>query len=69
MDFQQFVDTFYSPTCVVSVEKKDDGGYGEIRIVSVNKKYNEMIDARIRNESGCYGPVKHSFFITAVSKT
>ena len=63
MDFQQFVDTFYSPTCVVSVEKKDDGGYGEIRIVSVNKKYNEMIDARIRNESGCYGPVKHSSFI------
>ncbi len=63
MDFQRFVDTFYSPTCIVSVEKKEDGGYGEIRIVSVNKKYMEMIDKRISNEDGNYGPVKHSSFV------
>jgi hypothetical protein len=25
------VDGFYSTTCVLSVEKKDNGGYGEIR--------------------------------------
>ena len=63
MDFQQFVDTFFSPACVVSVERKENGGYGEIRIVSANSKYIEMIDTRIRNESGCYAPVKHSSFI------
>ena len=49
MDFQQFSDTFFSPTCIVSVEKKTDGGYGDIRIVAVNKKYHEMIQMRIEN--------------------
>ena len=28
MDRQKFADTFFSPTCVVSVERDDDGGYG-----------------------------------------
>ena len=46
MDFQKFVDTFYSPTCIVSVEKTKDGGYGEIRLVAGNKKYTDMIELR-----------------------
>ena len=38
MDFQNFVDGFYTSTCVVSIEKKD-GGYGDIRIVTGNQKF------------------------------
>ncbi len=38
MDFQKFVDGFYSSTCVVSIEKKD-GGYGDVRIVACNQKF------------------------------
>ena len=48
MDFQSFVDTFYSPACVVSVEKTDTG-YGEIRIMAGNKKYTDMIDMRLND--------------------
>ena len=51
MDFQKFVDSFSSPTCVVSVRKFEDGGYGEIRLVAGNKKYTDMIDLRVRNDS------------------
>ena len=45
MDFQIIVDSFFSPTCIVSVEKTETG-YGDIRIVAVNKKYLYMIDQR-----------------------
>ena len=38
MDFQKFVDGFYSSTCVVSIKKKD-GGYGDVRIVACNQKF------------------------------
>ncbi len=48
MDFQRIVDAFYSPTCVVSVEKTNDGSCGEIRIVAGNAKYAESIDDRIK---------------------
>ena len=51
MDFQKFVDSFFSPTCVVSVRKFEDGGYGEIRLVAGNKKYTDMIDLRVKNDS------------------
>ena len=47
MDFQSVADALYSPTCIVSVGKKADG-YGEIRIVAVNKKYCDFIDIRMR---------------------
>lgn len=40
MDFQKYVDGFYSSACVVSVEKKD-GGCGDIRIVACNQKFIE----------------------------
>ena len=44
MDFQKFVDTFTTATCVISVEKLPDGGYGKIRIVAGNKLYIESIE-------------------------
>ncbi len=49
-DYQGFVDSLFSPTCVVSVEKTE-GGYGDIRIVSANKKYTDMIDMRVAPEN------------------
>lgn len=50
MDFQNIVNGFYSPTCIVSVERLEDGKYGDIRLVAANKKYVDMIDQRIKNE-------------------
>lgn len=44
MDLQKFVDGFKSMTCVVSVEKLDNGSYGTIRIVTGNKAYIESIE-------------------------
>ena len=37
MDFNSFVNSFYSPTGVLSVEKKEDG-CGEVRFVTGNDK-------------------------------
>ena len=39
MDLQKIADSFYEATCIVSVQKKGDEGYGEIRIVAANDKY------------------------------
>ena len=50
MDFQNFVDAFVSPTCIVSVEKSADGGYGAIRFVAVNKKYEEIVRYRTNSQ-------------------
>ena len=50
MDIQRFADTFFSPTCIISVQKTADGGYGDIRIAACNKKYMEMIEIRLRDE-------------------
>ena len=44
MDFQTIVDSFSAMTCVISVEKKQDGSYGEIRIVTGNKPYVQSIE-------------------------
>lgn len=44
MDFQKFVDTFTTATCVISVEKLPDNDYGEIRIVTGNKSYVDSIE-------------------------
>lgn len=51
MDFQSFVDSVFSPTCVVSVEKTENGGYGDIRLVAANKKYAELLALRMVNDS------------------
>lgn len=42
MDYQKIADSFVSPACILSVEKKDDG-YGEIRFVAGNKVFADMI--------------------------
>lgn len=44
MDFQAIVDGFSAATCVISVEKKSDGSYGQIRIVTGNKPYINSIE-------------------------
>ncbi|MBR3247220.1 MAG: sensor domain-containing diguanylate cyclase [Clostridiales bacterium] len=44
MDFQSFVDGFYSTTCVISVEKNNDGGCGDLRIVAGNQKFVAMAE-------------------------
>ena len=44
MDFQKFVDRFTTSTCIISVEKLPDGGYGKIRIVTGNKLYVDSIE-------------------------
>ncbi len=46
MDFQGIVDSLYSPASIVAVEKKQDGGYGSIRIAAGNKKYGELFNIR-----------------------
>ena len=50
MDFQQIVDAFSLPTCIVSVEKKGDGGYGEICFVALNDKYKDFIADRLKRD-------------------
>jgi len=44
MDFQKIADSIGAMTCVVSVEKRADGGYGDIRIVTGNRAYIESIE-------------------------
>ena len=44
MNLQQFVDQFDTMTCILSVEKKEDGSCGEIRIVTGNRAYIESIE-------------------------
>lgn len=43
IDYQQFVNTVTEACCVMSVEKRAQGGYGEIRIVCSNNKYREIM--------------------------
>lgn len=43
MDFQKLADSFLVPSCVMSVQRTADGGYGEIRIVAGNAQYLEPI--------------------------
>ncbi len=44
MDFQKIADSIYAMTCVVSVEKLDDGKYGDVRIVTGNRAYIDSIE-------------------------
>lgn len=44
MNFQQVVDGIGAMTCVVSVEKRSGGGYGDIRIVTGNRAYIDSIE-------------------------
>ncbi|WP_297702134.1 sensor domain-containing diguanylate cyclase [uncultured Fibrobacter sp.] len=44
MNLQEYVDQFELMTCIVSVEKKPDGGYGKICIEAGNKAYLATFD-------------------------
>lgn len=44
MKFQEVADSIAAMTCIMSVEKKDDGGYGDIRIVTGNEAYIASIE-------------------------
>lgn len=44
MDYQSFVDMIDISTCIISVESKEDGTYGEIRIVTGNAAYISSIE-------------------------
>ena len=44
MDFQSIVDGIQTMACVVSVEKKADDTYGDVRIVTGNKAYISSIE-------------------------
>ena len=43
MDWKRFTEHFEPMTCVLSIEKKSDGGYGAIRIVTGNEKYIDSV--------------------------
>ena len=43
MDWKSFVECFGSMTCILSVEKKPDGGCGTVRIVTGNGKYIDSL--------------------------
>ena len=43
MDWKGFAANFEPMTCILSVEKKPDGGYGTIRIVNGNDKYIDSV--------------------------
>ena len=45
MDLQKFVDCLDTMTCVMSVEMKEDGKRGDIRIVTGNKAYIDSIES------------------------
>ena len=49
MNFQKVVDGIGAMTCVVSVERLENGGYGEIRIVTGNKAYIDSIERPMNN--------------------
>lgn len=44
MDFQKYVDGFGAMTCIVSVEKLENGKRGKFRIVTGNKAYIDSIE-------------------------
>ena len=44
MDLQSFVDMMDTMTCIISVETKEDGSYGDIRIVTGNPAYIKSIE-------------------------
>jgi len=44
MDLKQFADQIEAMTCIMSVEEKEDGSCGEIRIVTGNKAYIDSIE-------------------------
>lgn len=60
MDFSGYLDLSDSVTCIMSVEKKPDGGYGDIRIVTGNQAYIDSIE---RNEDANSDLAKEKIFV------
>ena len=44
MDFQRIADSYYPSTSIISVKKTSDGGYGDIRIVTGNKRFMDFAE-------------------------
>ncbi|WP_028518133.1 GGDEF domain-containing protein [Ruminococcus flavefaciens] len=49
MDFQPFVDSIPTAACIVSVDKFENGSYGNIRIVTGNRPYLDSIERPAEN--------------------
>lgn len=60
MDFSGYLDLSDSVTCIMSVEKKPDGSYGDIRIVTGNQAYIDSIE---RNEDANSDLAKEKIFV------
>ncbi|MBR5683159.1 MAG: sensor domain-containing diguanylate cyclase [Ruminococcus sp.] len=43
MDFEKLLDAYKQKTCIISVERFEDGSYGNIRIVTGNKLYCDAV--------------------------
>ena len=67
MDFQTIADSIFAPTCIVSVEKKKDGGYGDIRFVAANQKYADIVNRRVNTSED--GSVSNCAFTPGVLYT
>ena len=52
MNFQELVNGFSGPTCIVSVKKTDDGSYEDIRIVAGNKQYLSAVEGMFGEAEG-----------------
>ena len=50
MDFQTLVDSYGMATAVLSVEKTDDGHWGEIRIVRANAQYKQIMGPNYKDD-------------------
>ena len=50
MDFQNLVDAYGMAAAVLSVEKTEDGHWGEIRIVRANKLYKDIMGPNYRDD-------------------
>jgi diguanylate cyclase (GGDEF)-like protein len=44
MNFQKLADSYHSLTCIVSVEKTENEGFGDIRIIAGNSKFTELME-------------------------
>lgn len=58
MDFQSFIDSYLAMSCVISIEKKNDGEYGDIRIVAGNKVFCFLAEHPPFEDSSNFTPVK-----------
>lgn len=50
MDFQEIVDSYGMATAILSVEKTDDGHWGDIRIVRANAMYKQIMGPNYRDD-------------------